>query len=308
MGMLISFLRGLAEGIAKEKKWRLYIGGFIITFIVVTLSGISGWIVERLYLFFEIKSPIFSTLFFAFILSSSLASRSLNKSILEILNLISKENLRDTINNLKQKLSYIVGRDVENLDTNEIIRALAESASENSVDGIFAPLFWIFLGTIFWEFNQSLPGPLAMAWIFKAASTIDSMLGYKEGTLKYLGFTGAKLDDLMVWIPSRIVLITLPFCCKTKQSIFKTIRDSWKDGIFDPSPNSGISEAIFAYCAEVRMGGVNYYKGVKKRKPIIAKSYPIASINSVKKILNLGLRLQLAWLLFFYLIIKFINL
>ena len=49
----------------------------------------------------------------------------------------------------------------------------------------------------------------------------------------------------------------------------------------------GISEAIFAYCTEVRMGGVNYYKGVKKIKPIIAKSYPIASVDSVKKILNL---------------------
>ena len=147
-----------------------------------------------------------------------------------------------------------------------------------------------------------------MAWIFKASSTIDSMLGYKEGRLKWLGFTGAKLDDLMVWIPSRIVLITLPFCCKTKQSILKTIRDSWRDGIVDSSPNSGISEAIFAYCAEARMGGVNYYKGVKKIKPIIAKSYPIASKDSVKKILNLSLRLQLVWLLVFSLIIKLINL
>ena len=308
MGLVISFLRGLTERIAIDNKLKLYLGGLIITLIVVSLSGISGWIIERLFLFFEIKNPILSTLFFGLILSSSLASRSLNKSILEILNIISKENTIDNLSNLRQKLSLIVGRDVDNLDINEILRALAETASENSVDGIFAPLFWIFLGTIFWEFNQSMPGPLAMAWIFKASSTIDSMLGYKEGNLKWLGFTGAKLDDLMVWIPSRIVLITLPFCCKTKQSIFKTIRDSWKDGIVDSSPNSGISEAIFAYCAEVRMGGVNYYKGQKKIKPIIAKTYPMASINSVKKILSLSLRLQLAWILVFCLIMKLINL
>lgn len=83
------------------------------------------------------------------ILSSSLASRSLNKSILEILNIISKENTIDNLSNLRQKLSLIVGRDVDNLDINEILRALAETASENSVDGIFAPLFWMFLGTIF---------------------------------------------------------------------------------------------------------------------------------------------------------------
>ena len=308
MGLVISFLKGLTERIAKENKSKLYIGGLIITFIVVSLSGISGWIIERLFLFFEIKNPILSTLFFGLILSSSLASRSLNKSILEILNIISKENTIDNLSNLRQKLSLIVGRDVENLDRNEILRALAETASENSVDGIFAPLFWMFLGTIFWEFNQSMPGPLAMAWIFKASSTIDSMLGYKEGKLKWLGFTGAKLDDLMVWIPSRIVLITLPFCCKTKQSIFKTIKNSWKDGIVDSSPNSGISEAIFAYCAEVKMGGVNYYKGEKSIKPIIAETYSMASINSVRKILDLSLRLEFFWILGFYLIIKFINL
>ncbi len=307
MGMIISFLKGLSEGIKKENKLKLFILGLVITFLVVSLSGISGWIIERLFLFFKIKNPILSTLFFAFILSSSLASRSLNKSILEILNLINKENHSDNLSNLRQKLSLIVGRDVENLDTNEILRATAESASENSVDGIFAPLFWMFIGIIFWEFNQSMPGPLAMAWIFKASSTIDSMIGYKEGKLKWLGFTGAKLDDLMVWIPSRFVLITLPFCCKTNQPICTTIRDSWKDGIVDSSPNSGVSEAIFAYCAEVRMGGVSYYKGVKKIKPIIANSYPIANIASVKKILNLSLRLQLAWLLIFFLIIKLIN-
>ena len=303
MGVVISFLRRLAEEFAKENKTKLYILGAIITIIVVSLSGITGWLIERLFLFFQLKNPILSTLFFSLILSSSLASRSLNKSILEIINSIGKENL----SNSRRKLSLIVGRDVENLNTNEILRAAAETASENSVDGIFAPLFWIFLGTIFWEFDQSIPGPLAMAWIFKASSTIDSMLGYKEGKLKWLGFAGAKLDDLMVWIPSRIVLITLPLCCKTKKSFFNTIKDSWKDGILDSSPNSGISEAIFAYCAGVRMGGINYYKGQKRIKAIIARSYPIASKSSVKKILNISLRLQLAWILIFCLIMIFIN-
>ena len=308
MGAVINFLQRLAERIAKENKFKLYIGGAIITFTVVFLSGISGWIIERLFLFFEFKYPIASTLLFTFILSSSLASRSLNKSIFEILNLITHQNSKDDIYNIRKKLSFIVGRDVENLDKNEILRASAETASENSVDGIFAPLFWMFLGTISWKFNEFMPGPLAMAWIFKASSTIDSMLGYKEGTLKWLGFTGAKLDDFMTFIPSRIVLITLPFCCRQKQSISKTIRQAWEDGVIDSSPNSGISEAIFAYCAEVRMGGINYYKGEKIIKPSIAKSYPIASINSVKKILILSLRLEVAWIIGFYLIIKFINL
>ena len=307
MGVVINFLRRLSLKIAKENKYKLYIGGAIITFIVVFLSGISGWIIERLFLFYKIKIPILSTLLFAFILSSSIASRSLNKSIFEIINLIRKGNLGEDLTKVRQRLSLIVGRDVENLDTDGILRASAETASENSVDGIFAPLFWIFAGTILWKLNYLMPGPLALAWSFKASSTIDSMIGYKEGKLKWLGFTGAKLDDFMVYIPARIVLITLPFCCKTKQSILKTISYSWRDGIADSSPNSGISEAIFAYCAGVRMGGVNYYKGEKRIKPTIAESYPIANINSVRRIIILSLRLQLAWVLGFYLIINFIN-
>ena len=92
------------------------------------------------------------------------------------------------------------------------------------------------------------------------------------------------------------------------RNIIKTIKNAWKDGIIDSSPNSGISEAIFAHCAKVRMGGLNYYKGKKRLKPIIAKSYPIANISSIKKILNLSLRLQFIWLLGIFLIIKIINL
>ena len=306
--MVISFLRRFIEGIAKNNKSKLYIGGGILTFIVVTLVGMAGWLIERIYLLYELTNPIISTLFFAFILSSSLASKSLNESILEIINLISKENPTNNLSKIRQRLGLIVGRDVDNLDKNEILRASVETASENSVDGIFAPLFWIFVGTILWKLNQGMPGPLAMAWVFKASSTIDSMLGYKDGDLKWLGFSGAKLDDLLTWIPSRIVLVTLPFCCKPTESRLNTIKYAWKDGLLDSSPNSGISEAIFAHCARVRMGGTNFYKGKKNIKPLIAKSYPIANEGSVKRILDLIIKLQFFWLLSMILIIELINL
>ena len=307
MGVVIGFLKRLVEDIANGNKLKLYIGGGIITFILIFLSGFSGWLIERLFIILEIKIPIFSRIFFIFILSSALASRSLSKSVMEIINIISKKTKKDNIYSAREKLSLIVGRDVEHLDKNEILRATAETASENSVDGIFAPLFWMFIGIIFWQFNQLMPGPLTMAWIYKASSTIDSMLGYKEGNLRWLGYIGAKLDDILTWFPSRIVLITLPFCCRPKQSIGSTISNAWKDGSMDSSPNSGISEAIFAYCAGVSMGGINFYKGKKKIKSIIAKPYPIASATSVKKILNLIIRLEFLWVIVIFLTIKFIN-
>ena len=304
MGVIINFMRNFIEKIAKENKLKLYLGGLIITFIVVFLSCFSGWIIERLFFKFRIERPIISTLCFVFLLSSALASRSLSKSVHEIINLTAKANIKENLDSARKKLKFIVSRDVDNLTKNEILRATAETASENAVDGIFAPLFWMFLGTISWQFNQFMPGPLAMSFLFKASSTIDSMLGYKEGNLKWLGFTGAKLDDILTWIPSRIVLLTLPFCCKTKQPILKIIKQAWSDGLNDSSPNSGLSEAIFAYCVGVQMGGINFYKGKSKVKPIIAKSSPIASQTSIKRILNLNIRLQFAWLLVMLTIMK----
>ena len=104
MGAVINFLRGLVERIAKGNKSKLYAGGAIITLIVIFLSGISGWFIERLFLFYEIQRPILSTLLFSAILSSSLASKSLNKSIYEIIHLINHKNINDDLMNLRQKL------------------------------------------------------------------------------------------------------------------------------------------------------------------------------------------------------------
>tara|TARA_B100000700_G_scaffold171586_1_gene189584 strand:- start:46 stop:972 length:927 start_codon:yes stop_codon:yes gene_type:complete len=308
MGSLIIILKRQTENIAKGNKLKLYIGGFIIALILIFSSGTSGWLIERIFLSFQLNKNIFSQLFFTFFLSSALATKSLNKSVNDILNLLIHKNAEENLDDARGKLSLVVGRDTQNLDKNEILRATAETASENSVDGIFAPLFWMFIGIIHWQINQSLPGPLAMAWIFKASSTIDSMIGYKEGDLRWLGFAGAKLDDLLTWVPSKLVLITLPFCCRPKLSILKTIKHAWNDGIVDASPNSGISEAIFAHCVGVKMGGINFYKGKKNNKAIIAKSYPNANNNLVKKILTLSLRLQVLWIFGMTILIELLNL
>ncbi len=307
MGFIINYLRLLVEKSAKENKIKLKIGGILITFFLILCSGLCGWAIERLFITFEDEDRFFILLILLISLSSALATKSLSQSVREVINLINPHDGKEDIKMARKKLSFIVGRDVHNLNKDEILRATAETAAENSIDGIFAPLFWMFIGIIFWQFNDSLPGPLTLAWIFKASSTIDSMLGYKEGNLKWLGFAGAKLDDILTYIPTRIVLITLPFCCRTKQSILTTIKQAWDDGSTDSSPNSGISEAIFAYCAGSRMGGENFYKGKKVFKPLIAKSAPKATKKSIKKILHLSLRLELIWLLGMTILIIFLQ-
>ena len=106
-----------------------------------------------------------------------------------------------TVGNLplaRQKVGYIVGRDTEGLDEGEITRATVETIAENTTDGIIAPLFFFFVGGV----------PLAV--MYRAANTMDSMIGYKNDKYLFFGRAAARLDDVLNFIPARITgLLTI---------------------------------------------------------------------------------------------------
>jgi len=295
MGQLIKALRQWIEAWAGDRHWALQLGGGLITAILVLGSGWIGWLVERLVM---LGSPLPWWLGCGVVvvaLASSLAARSLRASVIAVLQALPKERGHD-LSAAKKKLSWIVGRDVQLLDADGILRAAAETASENAVDGIFAPLFWMFIGALVWQVSPALTGPLALAWSFKASSTLDSMLGYRIGRLRWLGSAGARLDDILTWLPCRLVLITLPLVSQPWHRFPALIQAAWKEGSMDPSPNAGLSEAIFAHCAAVQMGGTNSYGHHLIRKPKLAAQAPMADQKGVKTILKLGFQLELAWL------------
>jgi len=207
----------------------------------------------------------------------------------------------------RQRLAWIVGRDVADLDEPEILRALAETASENGVDGLFAPLFWMLVGAALWSLAPAalapwLPGPLCLAWLFKAASTMDSMLGYRRGRLRWLGTAGARLDDVLTWLPCRLVALSLalfrppsgsPAVGRSPRWRF---REALRQGRADPSPNAGVSQAAYALAAGVRLGGVNVYGGEPRAKPVLVAGAPVADRAAVGRVLGLNDRLELIWL------------
>jgi len=133
------------------------------------------------------------------------------------------------------------------------LRASAESLTENSVDGIFGPLFWIFIGIFFMKFSIFLPGPLSLGFSYKAISTLDSMIGYKYDYFRYLGFFSAKIEDIFTFVPTRLVLITLPLVSPKINEYGSIIKKSYLDGKKYDSPNAGISEAIFAYISGIKL-------------------------------------------------------
>ncbi|MFM7312422.1 MAG: CobD/CbiB family cobalamin biosynthesis protein, partial [Cyanobium sp.] len=177
-----------------------------------------------------------------------------------------------------------------------------ETASENAVDGLFAPLFWMLLGAALWSGGNGLPapwipGPLSLAWAFKATSTLDSMLGYRRGRLRWLGTAGARLDDVLTWLPCRLVVLSLPVAAGSPCRCWPWWRAALKEGAADPSPNAGVSQAAYAHAAGVRLGGVNRYPDGERHKPILAPEQPPADRAAVARILGLSDRLEGLWLL-----------
>jgi adenosylcobinamide-phosphate synthase len=150
----------------------------------------------------------------------------------------------------RRLVSWMVGRDTERLTEPEVVRAAVESVAENTVDGIIAPLFFAALG-----------GPIA-AMTYKAASTLDSMIGYRNERYIDFGRTAAKIDDGANWLPARLAVpIIAAAAVLTGQQSSAAWRIARRDGRKHMSPNAGIAEAAFAGALGIRLGGVMQRRG-----------------------------------------------
>jgi adenosylcobinamide-phosphate synthase len=106
---------------------------------------------------------------------------------------------RDDLDGARAAISRLAGRDTDRIDIAACRRAAIESLSENLTDGFVSPLAWyVVLG---------LPGLL----LFKVASTMDSMVGYKTPRYLKFGWCGARLDDVMNFIHARLTWLLLAF-------------------------------------------------------------------------------------------------
>ncbi|MFN7630494.1 MAG: adenosylcobinamide-phosphate synthase CbiB [Cyanobacteriota bacterium] len=291
MGWAIERLRRLAESWAEDRPWALRLSGVLLAGVVVLGSGAAGWVLER---WAEQRPPLLGSLVLVVALASALAGRSLEQAVREVLAALPQ------LPEARQRLAWIVGREVEGLPEAEILRAAAETTAEHGVDGLFAPLFWMMVGTWLQMFWPGAPGPLALAWAFKASSTLDSMLGYRRGRLRWLGTAGARLDDVLTWLPTRLVALTLPWVTGQPWRFWGRFREALRDGAPDPSPNAGVSQAAYAHAARVRLGGANRYPEGWRHKPILGSGFASPDRGAVERLLALTLRLEGLWLAMFW--------
>ncbi|MCQ4574108.1 MAG: adenosylcobinamide-phosphate synthase CbiB [Candidatus Brocadiales bacterium] len=177
----------------------------------------------------------------------------------------------------RQRLSRIVGRDTEDLDESQVVRACVESVAEGTVDGVISPIFYAALG-----------GPAA-AMAYKAVNTLDSMVGYRNDRYLRFGWASARLDDLANYVPARISLRLIAISsCICGKPFWDCICIATRDGRRHPSINSGIPEAAFAGALGVQLGGPSTYGGVVSDKPLIGEPKNALNIDRIKEAVNVA--------------------
>jgi adenosylcobinamide-phosphate synthase len=153
--------------------------------------------------------------------------------------------VRGDTDSARRAIAMLVGRDTAQMDLAACRRAAIESLSENFVDGYLSPMFWYVL--------LGIPGLL----LFKVVSTMDSMVGYKTPQYLRFGWCGARLDDVMNYIPARLSWIILGMSALPFRAL--SARKGWKIGLEQhavlPGPNPGWSEATMAGLLQRRLIG-----------------------------------------------------
>ncbi len=160
----------------------------------------------------------------------------------------------------RELLPALVGRDPAGLDEKEICRAVVESVAENTVDAVIAPMVWAALA--------GAPAVLA----YRAANTMDAMVGHRSDRYLHFGWSAARLDDAVNWIPARLTAALVAAARPAKAgAVVRAVR---RDAAAHPSPNAGVAEAAFAAALGLRLGGENRYGDRVELRPPLGDGRP----------------------------------
>lgn len=252
----------LGKKYKSDRKYKFF-AGMILNITVISLTYGITYLIRR-----TSENSIILTVAEIYLMYTVFSINSLAREGNRVYNILKEGN----IERARKDLSYLVSRDTETMDEKMIIRSTMETISENTVDGIVAPMLYMFLGGL----------PLSMT--YKAINTFDSMVGYKNEKYMDFGKFSAKLDDVANFIPARITgilivigSIILGYDYKNSLKVF--IRDRKNHS----SPNSGHAEAGVAGALGVQFGGRVSYFGKEVDKPVIGDKIKDFELEDIKK-------------------------
>ena len=266
IGRSIAFFTRILRRVGLDGRWGGVALVMMVEFIFLTAFLVLSSAFHRINVFLGLGFDLF-------ICYSCLALKDLFYHMDKVNHALEGGNLAEA----RKAIAMVVGRDVRFLDEKGISRAAIETMSENFVDGFFSPIFWYLSGGILGYILGLSPVTPAVGLMitFKVASTLDSMVGYKDSEFLEFGWAGAKLDDIMNFIPARLSLMVLfagAWICGLKAS--KGIRVALRDRLKHDSPNAAHAESFAAGALEVRLGGPTVYPDGQKDKPWLGKGNP----------------------------------
>jgi len=232
--------------------WEGYAGGVLLCLLMGGLAlGIYAGLSSLLGSFFPAhhpgQKPLILWIFDFFVAYSLIALRDLIVHAFRV----EAALRRGDISAARGAVAMLVGRDTNTLDASACRRAAVESLAENLCDGVIAPLFWLLLA--------GLPGLI----LFKVASTLDSMVGYLNERYRRFGWCGARLDDVLCWLPARLTFLLLVAAAFLQRgtSASKAWRIGRRQHGLLPGPNPGWGEATAAGALQVRLIGPIWKQG-----------------------------------------------
>ena len=159
------------------------------------------------------------------------------------------EGLDAGLDNGREAVARIVGRNPDVLDEAGVARAAIESLAENFSDGVVAPILWIAVGG------------LVGSALYKAINTADSMIGHKDERYKAFGWAAARLDDVVNLPASRLaaVWLILAALLTPGASTRGAARAVRRDASRHRSPNAGWPEAAMAGALGLKLAGPRLY-------------------------------------------------
>ena len=248
---LIGKLISLLERIIRKNLHNMRLGGFIL---VVTVLFVSSIIPLTILLLCYRIHLVFGLMAESFLIFYLLAARNLRDESMKVCRAAEAGDTEAA----RRAVSMIVGRDTLVLDRAGIIRAAVETVAENTSDGVTAPLFYI-------AFGGAVGG-----FFYKAANTMDSMIGYQNEKYADLGRCAARFDDVLNYIPSRLSALLMIAACPLLHLDAKHALRIWRrDRRKHASPNSAQTESVCAGALHLRLAGDAWYFGELHKKPYI---------------------------------------
>jgi adenosylcobinamide-phosphate synthase len=231
--------------------------GVMHTAVLVGSAIGLGVALERLI----VNRPLITVVTTAAATWAVLGGRSLSREAATVAEQLAEGNLIAA----RDQVRHLVGRDTAELSTEEVARATVESVAENASDAVVAPLLW---GAV-----AGVPGLLG----YRAANTLDAMIGHRSARYLHFGWAAARLDDLVNWMPARLAALAAaawaPLVGGAAGNAIDVVR---RDAGQHPSPNAGVVEAAFAGALDVRLGGQNAYHGAMEDRGTLGNGRPVA--------------------------------